>query len=555
MDNSNGFPYSVITDKYGNSFSCGYFEDTIFFGSYKLYSRNTYMTNYDWNPYLVKYDSAGNVRWADQGYCPGTSIGYNQSVAQDNFGHVYQAGYYRDTISFGSYTLSFNVKNTVGGYLVKTDAGTGNVLYAKQLFKYISLPSFSHSNGVTTDTKGNVYITGDFDHTMVFGPDTLKSAAYDDAFIVKYDSAGNKKWARQSNSRFGSACCGQSICTDRTGNIYVMGLIFDSVYFNSNLLVVGGPKYNNYGVFIAKYDSTGNLIWARQSKSVDTSSYSGTTSFVSSGTAISADNAGNVYVTGPFIGSVSFGTHILYSDSMDIFLAKYNSNGNADWVLEGNRLDSNNWWGYSVATDTLNHVYLSAGIFLRYSYDYSNQAKIVFGSDTFRYVSPIGPGLIVEFDTSGKTLCGSIVKGPGSFPIPLSSDASGRYINFCGSLTDTAVFGPDTLIPIIAGTPFMARWVSCQNNEITNSTQIKSNNEVTVCPNPANGRFIVYLQNTNEPAQAEIYDISGACVYKTKINSNKTEINIETQPAGIYFLRVITERGALAGEGKIVVQK
>ena len=54
-----------------------------------------------------------------------------------------------------------------------------------------------------------------------------------------------------------------------------------------------------------------------------------------SGYSMAVDNAGNRYITGVFVGSVSFGSITLTgsSSSLNGFIAKYNSNNNWDWAV------------------------------------------------------------------------------------------------------------------------------------------------------------------------------------------------------------------------------
>ena len=80
--------------------------------------------------------------------------------------------------------------------------------------------------------------------------------------------------------------------------------------------------------------------------------------------------------------------------------------------------------------------------------------------------------------------------------------------------------------------------------------------KIKVYPNPSNGIFELVI--TNEAKQSlntvEIYNVLGQQVYQTNIKPGSTEINLRSQPQGIYLYRVITETGNLVGEGKIVKQ-
>jgi Secretion system C-terminal sorting domain/SprB repeat len=78
---------------------------------------------------------------------------------------------------------------------------------------------------------------------------------------------------------------------------------------------------------------------------------------------------------------------------------------------------------------------------------------------------------------------------------------------------------------------------------------------LNVFPNPNNGNFVVHLSNINTPLSIEIYDVLGEQIYNGKLTSINTEINLGSQPNGIYLYRVITDDGNLVGEGKLIIQK
>src|SRR3954447_12469096 len=53
------------------------------------------------------------------------------------------------------------------------------------------------------------------------------------------------------------------------------------------------------------------------------------------GWAVALDGQTNVYVTGYFHGTTSFGTNVLSAPASDLFVAKYDRNGNCLWARAG----------------------------------------------------------------------------------------------------------------------------------------------------------------------------------------------------------------------------
>jgi hypothetical protein len=92
-----------------------------------------------------------------------------------------------------------------------------------------------------------------------------------------------------------------------------------------------------------------NWMWAKQA---------GATGY-DYGYDIATDLSGNSYVCGSFMGTASFGTFSLTSNSasMDIFVAKLDSSGNWLWAIQaGGPTDD---WGRGIAVDNGGNVYLT----------------------------------------------------------------------------------------------------------------------------------------------------------------------------------------------------
>jgi hypothetical protein len=90
-----------------------------------------------------------------------------------------------------------------------------------------------------------------------------------------------------------------------------------------------------------------------------------------------------------------------------------------------------------------------------------------------------------------------------------------------------------------------------------------ANGEITLYPNPNKGKFTVQSLGTqNFVSKIEIYNVLGEKVYSAPTQpspkwegaSFSYEINLSSQPGGIYFYRVLKEDGGLIGEGKFVIE-
>jgi hypothetical protein len=157
------------------------------------------------------------------------------------------------------------------------------------------------STEIAVDVNGNVYTTGVFKETVDFdtgvGVYNLTSVGFADIFITKFDRDGNFIWAKSYGSRYQDYGC-VSIKVNNSGNLVAIGLFKDTIGFVTKQGYIGFSSSQNiggYNSFILKFDSSGNIDWARQIKS-----YSYTF------TPIQIDENGYVYLTGNFFSTTDF---------------------------------------------------------------------------------------------------------------------------------------------------------------------------------------------------------------------------------------------------------
>lgn len=136
------------------------------------------------------------------------------------------------------------------------------------------------------------------------------------------------RWAQSFGA--GSFDRGNAIATDKSGNVYTTGSFAGTVDFDYGPGVFNLTAGGN-DVFITKYDSTGNFIWAKSIGSVDDEI----------GRSIAIDTLKNIYVTGTFVSIVDFdpgvGTFTLQASlpsnsDNDAFILKLDSLGNFVWA-------------------------------------------------------------------------------------------------------------------------------------------------------------------------------------------------------------------------------
>jgi gliding motility-associated-like protein len=463
----------IATDSVGNVYETGWFTDTAHFGSFTVYTPNDSLIgpNSLGSCFLVKYDPNGNVLWAKSATLPHSIYGpngqfwtsdwaYGVSVAIDKKGAPYVVGYIHDTASFGVYTLSSaNYISNVNMFIVKYDAN-GNVLWAKN--------STTPSNGsdgyvfcskVCIDKFGNAYVTGYFHDTVCFGSYTLLThEKYYDSFLAKYDPSGNVLWAIASTlvpPTTSSNAAGSSVSIDNAGNVYVVGNFYGTVKFGAFTLSAS-INAANADVFLVKYDSSGKALWAISP--IPASSYSS----LSAG-SLSINNWGNIYVTGNYTDTVSFGKIMLASSTQNgnSYLVKYDTNGNIKWAHSSKVKSSTSYaCGYAVSADSFGNAYITGKLFDTVSFD-TNVLIESYPSAAY------GDGLfIAKYDSSGNVLCANSLASGGSYKNGISADNYGNV--YMGSRFQRGAYsglflavGANSLYNVAGQLAYIAKYTCC----------------------------------------------------------------------------------------------
>jgi hypothetical protein len=255
---------------------------------------------------------------------------------------------------------------------------------------------------VKTDEAGNIYVAGTFQGTVDFNPDigtnNLTSVGGIDIFICKYDSNGNFIWAKSFGSTVSDYC--KSIFVDFQGNVYATGYFQSTTDFDPGTGTFTLSSSGSSDIYITKLDSNGNFIWAKKM---------GGTGF-DSGYSITIDGNNNILITGTFSGTVDFdpGTSIINlisSGSQDIFISKYDNNGNYLWARKIG--GSFNDLGNSIVTDANFNVYTTGS--------FAGIADFDPGVGTFNITSAGSQSVYVnKLDPSGNFVWAKSMGGAGS---------------------------------------------------------------------------------------------------------------------------------------------
>ncbi|MEO5569451.1 MAG: T9SS type A sorting domain-containing protein [Bacteroidia bacterium] len=508
--------YSIAVNVNGNCYVTGYFRsNTITFGSTTLTNSN------NGSLFVVKYDPLGNVLWAKQ-----AENGYGFSIAVDTNGYSYVTGAFEGTsIVFGSTTLLNTSISLNDIFIVKYDP-SGNVVWAKSA----SGNNIENASSISVNPAGNSYITGNFvSDSITFDNITLINGnpGYDLIFITKYDASGNVVWAK---SPVGTDNAAYSIKTDVSGNSYLTGYFRNApITFGSfTLLPVG-----SFDIFLVKYDSSGNVLWANRA--------AGTS--LDFGLGVTVDANGNSYMTGSFISpTLDFGsTALTFTGGVggDAFIAKYDVSGNVLWAKSAVGLSDDH--GYAITADANGNCYVT-GSFL--------STTITFGSITLTNGGNTDI-FIAKYDSLGNAVWAKSAGGNNAdvgygiiTDVNENLHITGIYrspsITFgTSTLTNADNSGLTTDIFVAKLDSFITTGIAEENNSF---------NEINLFPNPGNGKINITSSDIIE--EIKITNPLGQIIYRA--NPNEKDISVHIDNDGIYF--VIIKADKLTTTRKVIVQ-
>ena len=516
------------------------------------------------NAFLVKFNSAGIRQWAT--YYGSTNGEYGYTCAADAANNVYLAGYTQSTtnIAAGGH------QNTFGGFndafLVKFNSAG-----VRQWATYYGdtdddLPQFC-----VVDAANNVYLAGYTSsntsiaaggHQNTFGGDN-------DAFLVKFNSAGVRQWATYYGGM--GSDIGYTCAVDAANNVYLVG------YTESTTNVAAGGHQNTIGgandAFLDKFNSAGVRQWATY--------YGGTNDDY--GYFCAVDAANNIYMTGSTASTTNIaaaGHQDTLGGSEDAFLAKFNSAGVRQWATYygGTSIDR----GYACAVDAANNVYLAGPTESTTNIAANGHQNTYSGGNADAFLAKFGLPCVATTATITQAACtsfslnGTTYASSGTYtqtrmnaagcdstitlnltinPAPSVSisqnntalEATAGYTTYVWSLNGAIINGANSSSHNATANGSYQVTVTdangCQNTAsftytASNISQINATDFAKICPNPTDG--LVNINFSQAGAKTiRIYDNLGRVVYQNQFEQAQIQISLAELPSGVYQVQIM----------------
>jgi gliding motility-associated-like protein len=200
--------------------------------------------------------------------------------------------------------------------------------------------SAEYATDVAVDpVSGNVVTVGKYGSSLASFYGSSFTGSTKGGFVAKYDPSGNVIWGFKIGNNHNNICNGVAI--DSSGNIYVTGSFETTTDFRglsataTNLTATG-----NIDAFLAKYNSSGQLLWVKK----------GGGSAADEGFGVCL-NSSSVFVTGYYTNSGTFGSFgtVANNSTQNVFVCAYNYSGSEMWLADAGATQPS--YGNAVACD------------------------------------------------------------------------------------------------------------------------------------------------------------------------------------------------------------
>jgi hypothetical protein len=526
--------------------------------------------------------SAQTWQWSHQIGSSWWDISVN--IVTDSNGNSFSAGTFQGGYCYFPGDTSNIVLGACDFYLAKFNS-SGNLQWWRQLGGAMSVCN-EGVGSITADLENNMYITGGYGGPATFGSTTLSGSGSQDGFIAKYDESGNCLWANNVVSYADDGVSGVTI--DNSGHVYVCGTNNDTASISGFILPPGG--------FIAKYDTSGNCIWAKKKISslllfgtnycaadphsikfsngfltvsgfmgndtvtIDTTTiyskfgYSYLARFDTSGTLKwvktfggpqidglnfehALDGSGNSYITGTCYGNGYFQTDTLQGSFWQAFIVKIDSSGNEQWVR--GIVSNAGSWGNMISSDGDGNVYVTGRF----------RGNTTFGN--YNVTSTTNEDMfIARYNSSGDCLGVRFFGRAEGFGV--TQDHNGNaYV--CGNFSNTITIGSNTYTSYGDKDIFIAKL-----DELVGLGDTRqSNNQLLIYANPNAGKCTITVPDefiNERNLTLRIFDTTGRLLQQQSLEmaGDKIKLNLEAEAKGVYS--VVLSNNKKSYSGKIVFE-
>ncbi|MCX7650346.1 MAG: hypothetical protein N2050_07325 [Flavobacteriales bacterium] len=279
--------------------------------------------------------------WTASGGDLGLGLSYASSVAVDGQGNAYVGGLHGNVIAVQKYTAS--------GVLQWTSKTT------------LHNAPLNTLEDIDVDASGNIYITGTYYDSCMFGGTQLVVNTDPNmefaAYVAKLDSDGNFLWAVSGST----TSCGTALCALPGGGVAVTGFFPPSAQISMGGVSASSVVQGGRNFFLARLDADGQGQWIRVMGAEIV-----VNNFMPRIHDLKSDAAGNIYGVGYLSfganqsTTLDFGGVQLTGQGMRVVVFKCNPGGQMGWVKTSVPSDNNKYAsGQGIGLDGAGNVYVA----------------------------------------------------------------------------------------------------------------------------------------------------------------------------------------------------
>ncbi len=496
-----------------------------------------------------------------------------RSIEIDNQDNIYSCS----VIQEGHYVFLFK-QNSLGDTIWSATFGNpGSLVYVGDL---------------EIDAYGNAFLIGSFGGTISFstpsGPYLVPSLAYNDIYIVKFNSAGIFQWVRviSGNNYDG----GSGITCDPLGNLYLTGTFRGSVNYDTyqgtqtHYAVSNGTA----DFFVCKMDSIGVVTWfkrfggvgqdnvgkikiAPDNKLIFSGSFNGSfdfdpgfgiyyvsgnfqgfiSRFDTAGNfidlkliggnvdAFDLDSKGNIYLVGDFFTSGDFdpgpGTYMLNAGGSLPFagyICKWDANCAFKWAYKvGGPYEQFS----TVTIDSHDNFYFGGQL--------TNSTDFNPGPGTFTlFSSGEEDGFICKLDSNANFLYAFKIGATYHDRVDQLVVSNSGKILVIGTFNSQIYMDPVTQNTLLVSMGGSDVFIAQYNDPLASGIEsnLNQNVDLRIFPNPSRGTFSIMTEPEFSLKDVKIINALGELVYyNQQASSNSTEFNLPHAKPGLYWIRII----------------
>ena len=483
---------------------------------------------------LTKYDEDGNLVFGYPLYVKDYSNGTITELANNQI-RLYID--FRDSLAYERNGLRESLFNQPGHYVAILTLDLDGKIINSHFFP--STSDFYFASFYTLPD-GRMLLAGTFNETLVFNPQspiTLNCTDESDGFILMVDQNYSVLWARQFKGNGFDYISSMSVNEDR---IYFAGDFSDTL----SLVTNQGPIN-----VVSQGESDGLFGYMNLSGEIEKVFFIHGQGYDELSDIIS-DEAGNIYLSGNFDQTVNFAgpsqapQYRISAGKSDGFVAKYDDNGNLDWV--GIYADTDYGGVQNLDLKRGNELYLSGSFTLKADLNPGPDSLIVH---TGERASPF----ISKLSTDGDFLWSvPFISNDFSFirSLIILTETSRIVANgyYYDSLHCSEIEGENWLDTDQGADIFM---MSFLEENVTTATQDQSSIEIGIYPNPTSGQ--VHINTEKEFNQVSVQSSDGKLIGHWNFTpSQHQEMDLHDLPPGLYYMSI--QSGDQWNTEKIVIQ-